>query len=424
MLAPRYQISPTPNLLILWAFLTALAVVVLFYITIPLTPQIAEEYGISLRQVGLGVTSFGLAYACGLLVFGPLSDKYGRVTIIFIGLWLLSAATFFMARADSYSAFLSLRALQGFVAAMIPAVILALHSDHLPPQLRTRGIALTSFAFLSSAPLVQLWMGGSTANLSQGMNTLWPLFIISALVVPWFRLKKRQPLAAGSTTSETSPLSSSSASSERSPAKTSAVPSALTIEPSTGTAPPRSANHRLLRNPIIICCWLSAATVLFSYTMFQTGFPIFWRASSSLMASIKLAALLPLPLTIAAGFIIPLKGPVKVSICGLSLGALACVLGMWQHPIVIVLCSALLSAGISLAVPGLIALTSYHSQPENRGLALAVYSFILFLGASLATPLAQWLSDHSYALWMLVPACALGSATVLITFGAKRVASH
>ena len=64
--------------------------------------------------------------------------------------------------------------------------------------------------------------------------------------------------------------------------------------------------------------------------------------------------------------------------------------------------SIVLSSGVALAVPGLIATVAGRATNANRGLALALYTFCLFIGASLAPPVSQVLAQFGTApLWLL-----------------------
>lgn len=60
-------------------------------------------------------------------------------------------------------------------------------------------------------------------------------------------------------------------------------------------------------------------------------------------------------------------------------------------PVALTVASIGLSTGLALAVPGLIATIAGRTGQTARGFALAVYTFSLFVGASIAAPVAQGL---------------------------------
>ena len=69
------------------ALLVACALLVLMqlYVAIPLTPVVGTALGSGRAAAALG-TAYSLSYALGLLIFGPLSDQYGRKVILVPGM--------------------------------------------------------------------------------------------------------------------------------------------------------------------------------------------------------------------------------------------------------------------------------------------------------------------------------------------------
>jgi len=126
------------------------------YVTIPMVAEISARFGIDPAQAALAGTAFGVAYAAGFLLLGPMSDRLGRKRMILIGLIATAIATGFVALADSFQALLAARAVQGLAASIFPPVALSLVTEELPPKHRPLGVSLMSFAFLGAAPLAQL----------------------------------------------------------------------------------------------------------------------------------------------------------------------------------------------------------------------------------------------------------------------------
>jgi MFS family permease len=73
---------------------SALLVLSQLYLAIPLAPIIAEVLGRggSATAAALG-TTYALAYGLGFLIFGPLSDRYGRKPILVPGMAVLAIVT-------------------------------------------------------------------------------------------------------------------------------------------------------------------------------------------------------------------------------------------------------------------------------------------------------------------------------------------
>jgi YNFM family putative membrane transporter len=102
-------------------------------------------------------TTYALAYGLGFLIFGPLSDRYGRKPILVPGMAVLAVATAGLAAASSLSIVAVLRTIQGFVAASFSAAALAYAGEALPSRWRSTGIGAMSTAFLSAGILGQVF---------------------------------------------------------------------------------------------------------------------------------------------------------------------------------------------------------------------------------------------------------------------------
>jgi len=137
---------------------SALLVLSQLYLAIPLAPIVGEVLGRggSATAAALG-TTYALAYGLGFLIFGPLSDRYGRKPILVPGMAVLAIVTAGLAAAPSLSVLAALRTVQGFVAASFSTVALAYIGEALPPRWRSTGIGAMSTAFLSAGILGQVY---------------------------------------------------------------------------------------------------------------------------------------------------------------------------------------------------------------------------------------------------------------------------
>jgi MFS transporter, DHA1 family, multidrug resistance protein len=80
---------------------------------LPTLPAISGELGVPLTEVGLAMTAYLIGLGATLLVYGPISDRFGRKPIIVFGCALLIIASFGCIFAHSLPQLLIFRSLQG-----------------------------------------------------------------------------------------------------------------------------------------------------------------------------------------------------------------------------------------------------------------------------------------------------------------------
>ncbi|MBI0534982.1 MFS transporter [Roseomonas sp. KE2513] len=359
-----------------------LLVVGQLYITIPLTPWIEAHYGLDAPTAALAGSAFGVAYAFSFLVCGPLSDRLGRGRVILAGLVLLSAATVLAGTVGSFTALLAARALQGIAAATLPPAAVSLVMETLPEDRRPLGIAAMAFSFLGSAPIAQLAVAG-VAGYGLPPIFLWtaPLMLLAAalLALTLGRAALRPQAAV------------------------------------TGGRAPSPA-----RDPIIVACWVAAPMLMFAFVAFQAGVQVLGPAIP-LGAGPLRVLLVP---GLAAGFLaVPLArriGAPGTAITGFLLVAAGMALVLLGSGWAIALGGTMAPSGVGIGVTGIIATVSGRSAPARRGFAVAVYTFTLFLGASLAPPLAAHLAKDGLAAVCGVSA-AVALAGGLLLLAARRL---
>ncbi len=90
--------------------------------------------------LGLAIGAYGLTQAVLQIPFGMLSDRFGRLPIIYIGLLIFAAGSVVAGMSDSVWGVISGRVLQG--AGAISAAVMALLSDLTREQHRTKAMAM------------------------------------------------------------------------------------------------------------------------------------------------------------------------------------------------------------------------------------------------------------------------------------------
>lgn len=371
-------------LLLGFLMLCGFAVVGQLYLTIPLTSDIAASFGIAPGSATLAGSAFGFAYAAGFLIFGPLSDRYGRKRVILAGLLVTALLTVIVGAMQSFGLLLAARVAQGLAASAFPPAALSLVAEELPASHRPLGISLMSFAFLGAAPVAQLF-AGEVGDLRLMMFIVAPLYVIGAAGLQFAAKGGRTVLPAST--------------------------------PATGA---RGGFATLLTNPAIVSGWLAAFTVLFGFVYFHASALALKGGAGMDLQTLRLIGLPPLLLTLGAASITRRFGASMTARIGLSVMAGAFALSAAGTESAILGASAILSSGVALAVPGLIATVAGQANNENRGLALAIYTFTMFVGASLAAPATQVLvANGTSHIWVL-PALLLVGAVFIIAASIRR----
>jgi MFS family permease len=106
---------------------------------------VLATYGMDLQGatpalIGLAIGAYGLTQAALQIPFGMLSDRIGRLPVIYFGLLIFAAGAALAATADSIWGVIAGRVLQG--AGAISAAVMALLSDLTREQHRTKAMAM------------------------------------------------------------------------------------------------------------------------------------------------------------------------------------------------------------------------------------------------------------------------------------------
>ena len=365
--------------------ITALAVLSQLYAAIPLLTPVGEALGGS-ATFTLS-TGYGLCYAVGFLLWGPVADRYGHRRVMLIGLCLLVFTTLACGFATSLPALALARGAQGFVAASFPPVALAYLSEAVTPRHRATAIGAMSTAFLVAGITGQIGAQAITQQFG------WPwvflgstcLLTICALAVAWLTREHHHTRVAGGPGEQF-----------------------LTIA-------------RLLVRSDVLCLCGAHLTLLLSFVAMYTGLSLHLTGSGhdpGVLFLIRLAGLPGMFAALAAGPLGRLLGGdaglaragFLIAAAGLITEALASgsLLGLGATGLLFVI-------GIALAVPAMINLFGQAAAPR-RGSGMAVNGFILFIGASLGPVLAT--AGLGFPILLLILAMLLGTAATLVTLSA------
>lgn len=110
------------------------------FMVAPLIPRLAEVFHTDVGWVGLAVPAYLLPYGMATLAWGPLSDRFGRRTVIVGSLMLFIVFTAATALAGSVAGFVGWRIATGLGASGVVPISLTLIGDVVPYQKRGRAL--------------------------------------------------------------------------------------------------------------------------------------------------------------------------------------------------------------------------------------------------------------------------------------------
>ncbi len=166
-------------------FAAAFIVFANLYITQPLFPQFSEEFGVSPTVASLSLSLATGVLSVSLILFGSLSEAWGRKRLMTFSIFAASFLTIALAFAPTFEMLLLLRVVQGFVFAGIPAIAMAYLGEEVDPS--SLGVAMglyisgNSIGGLSGRVIM-----GSMTDLFSWQTGMIILGVLSLLVSIYF----------------------------------------------------------------------------------------------------------------------------------------------------------------------------------------------------------------------------------------------
>src|SRR5690348_11915477 len=153
--------NPAPSLALLSA-ITALAFCAL-HMVVPALPLLVQVFDDSAAHVQLVLSLYLGGIAAGQLIYGPVSDRYGRRPVMIAGLALFLAGTVLCAGAWSLAALIVGRLLQALGACAGIVLSRAIIRDVYDREMAARGLALVMMA-MTLAPAISPALGAYLAE--------------------------------------------------------------------------------------------------------------------------------------------------------------------------------------------------------------------------------------------------------------------
>jgi DHA1 family bicyclomycin/chloramphenicol resistance-like MFS transporter len=168
------------------------------HIFVPAMPRAADDLGASTGAIQMTISLYILGLAVGQLVYGPVSDRFGRRPVLMAGLALYTLAGLAAALSPSVEALIVARLLQAFGGCAGLALGRAIVRDTAEGHDAARRLAMLNL-MVAIGPGLAPMVGGAIAA-SLGWRAIFALLCalgIAGLLFTWRRVPETSRLGAG-----------------------------------------------------------------------------------------------------------------------------------------------------------------------------------------------------------------------------------
>jgi MFS family permease len=339
------------------------------YTFIPIYGDIAVSIGIPLESVVIAGSSFSFFYACGLLTFANVADRFGKKEILIVGMLASAISTaLVMVSFNSWSLFIT-RGIQGFCLGSFAPVAFSYTYDLFEGKKRTLLLALINSGFLFAGILGQLLSAGITFISHWTAVFLFFSFIYFILFLIGKRTLPHTP-----------------------------------VSPERAEMRAADIIYRLLLNKQLLLLYAIVFTLLSSFVVYYDSLTRFLYGEDALLLKIRLIGLLGVSLSLFTGRLLEKLGAYQTLFIGFALATgsigISFIYLAAHNSIFLMMSSILFVSSISLLIPTVITLIGDISSGD-RSQALSLYSFILLGGTSLA-PLVALKASYTQAMLLLL----------------------
>jgi DHA1 family bicyclomycin/chloramphenicol resistance-like MFS transporter len=197
MLNPQTQ-SKEKNLEFVAVMALLMSIVALSIDSIlPALSTISGSFGVAadnLNETQLLLTTMFLGMAFGLMIYGPLSDTFGRKKIIYLGVSIFALGTIISLLAENYNMMLLGRTIQGFGAASCRVISIAMIRDRFEGNEMGKVMSLITTIFII-VPAIAPSIGQGILLFSHWRSIFIFLLIISIISVIWLHIRQPETLS-------------------------------------------------------------------------------------------------------------------------------------------------------------------------------------------------------------------------------------
>ncbi len=320
---------------------------------LPSLPDIAREFNVSGFYLQQTLSLYLIAFAAMTLVYGPLSDTFGRRRVVLVSAAIYVASSIGCALAASAHALLALRVAQGLSASGGLVVSRAIIRDTFSGASAQRVMSRVMLMF-ALAPAIAPIIGGWLHDVFGWRSVFWFMAALGATVWALVKMMLPETLAPA----------------DRHPGHPRAI---------------GAAYLRALRQPRFMALIVAISLNFSGLFLYIAGSPIILYRDLGYGAQDFGKMFVPIVAGLMAGAFASGRMAGRYSheqavVAGFGIMLTAALinvgLGLWVEPsaIMVITPVAIYAGGMSLAMPNL-SLLAFELFPKNRGLASAVQSF-------------------------------------------------
>lgn len=170
---------PSSGRIFIFGFLSAIAPLSID-IYLPALPMLRQALAADEAQTLFTLSAFFIGFGGGQLLFGPLSDRFGRKPLLIIGLIVYVAASIACASAGSMSAVIFWRFIQALGGSVVPTAVQAMVRDLYDRNQSARVLSL-NMVVTASAPVIAPLIGGQLLRWFDWRGIFWVLVIFGVI---------------------------------------------------------------------------------------------------------------------------------------------------------------------------------------------------------------------------------------------------
>lgn len=183
--------SATPKLPIAWIMMLGLIVAIgplSIDMYLPALPTMADDFGVSTARISNSVPAYFTGLVFGQLVYGPLSDRVGRIKPLYFGMTLYVIASIICATTHSEYVLFAARIFQALGACVGAVVTRAAIRDTLPPKQMAKAFSIMVLV-MGLAPILAPSLGAAFLRFFDWHAIFWFLAgfgILNLLLTKFF----------------------------------------------------------------------------------------------------------------------------------------------------------------------------------------------------------------------------------------------